>query len=161
MPSVAAVPKTNSIEVVSRQQPDILGDPAVTVCFSVEITGHDLGVFTQCDGLSCEVVVEQREEGGQNAFVHQLPGRMKFTNVKLTRPLNADSAKVAAWLASMNGVITRTTGEIKARTANGDVIAAWTLAGVIPVKWTGPQFNVEGPKVATETLEIAHHGFMA
>ena len=38
-----------------------------------------------------------------NGFVHQLPGRIKYTNVKLTRPVNADTAKIAAWFASMNG----------------------------------------------------------
>ena len=40
-----------------------------------------------------------------NAFVHQLPGRIKYTNVKLTRPVNADTAKIAAWFASMNGIV--------------------------------------------------------
>ncbi len=34
-----------------------------------------------------------------NSFVHQLPGRIKYTNVKLTRPVNADTAKIAAWFA--------------------------------------------------------------
>ena len=31
---------------------------------------------------------------------------------------------------------------------------------VVPVRWTGPSFNPESAKVATETLEIAHHGFI-
>ena len=28
------------------------------------------------------------------------------------------------------------------------------------VRWTGPSLNPDSPKVATETLEIAHHGFL-
>jgi hypothetical protein len=28
------------------------------------------------------------------------------------------------------------------------------------VRWTGPQMSVDSPKLATETLELAHHGFM-
>jgi hypothetical protein len=32
---------------------------------------------------------------------------------------------------------------------------------VIPVKWSGPGLNLDSPKVAMETLEIAHHGFTA
>ena len=36
----------------------------------------------------------------------------------------------------------------------------WTLTGVIPVRWTGPSLSVDSPKVATETLELAHHGFL-
>jgi len=30
----------------------------------------------------------------------------------------------------------------------------------VPVRWTGPSLNVESPKIATETIEIAHHGFL-
>jgi hypothetical protein len=31
---------------------------------------------------------------------------------------------------------------------------------VVPVRWTGPALNLDSPKVATETIEIAHHGFL-
>ena len=68
---------------------------AVSVYFDDRVDSRDLGAFTACDGLGVEVVVEQREEGGMNSYVHQLPGRLKYTNVKLTRPVNADTAKMA------------------------------------------------------------------
>ena len=58
---------------------------AVAVAFKVTIDGQSLGFFTACDGLGCEITIEQKEEGGNLAFIHQLPGRVKFTNVKLTR----------------------------------------------------------------------------
>jgi phage tail-like protein len=139
---------------------DLTSDPAVTVCFSVTIDGHDLGAFSQCTGLGLEVVVEQHEEGGENRFVHQLPGRIKYTNVKLTRPINGDTATVASWFASMAGEVKRCTAEIAALTVEGTKVATWSLQGVIPVKWTGPQLNVTGPKVAEESIELAHHGFL-
>lgn len=140
---------------------DVIEDPAVTVCFTVKIDDHDLGAFTQCDGLGCEVVIEQREEGGNNLFVHKLPGRIKYTNVKLTRPVNGDTEKVARWFASMATEVKRTGAEIVAMNQEGKKVAQWSLVGVIPVKWTGPQLSVDSPKVATESLEIAHHGFLA
>ena len=31
---------------------------------------------------------------------------------------------------------------------------------MMPVQWTGPSLNVETGKIATETLELAHHGFL-
>ncbi|MDQ4097470.1 MAG: phage tail protein [Actinomycetota bacterium] len=139
---------------------DIDSDPAVSVCFSVKIDDHDLGAFTACDGLGCEVVIEQREEGGNQRFVHQLPGRLKFPNVKLTRPINKDTEKVAKWFARMSGPVARTGAEIVAMTLDGTKVATWQLMDVIPVRWSGPQLGVDNSKVATETLEIAHHGFM-
>ena len=139
---------------------DVISDPAITVCFTVKIDGQDLGAFTQCDGLGCEVTVEQREEGGNNLFVHQLPGRMKYTNIKLTRPVNGDTEKVAQWLAGMANEVKRTNAEIAAMSADGTTVAAWSFMGVIPIKWTGPQLSVDSPKVATESLELAHHGFL-
>ena len=141
---------------------DPSSDPALSVCFSVTIDQHDLGAFMTCEGLAVEVAVEQREEGGNNLFVHQLPGRIKYTNVKFTRPVNAESAKVRDWLASMSsGGVTRTTAEIVALSSDGKKVASWGLTGVFPVKWQGPSFSLESPKVATETLELAHHGFLS
>lgn len=138
---------------------DVMSDPAVAVCFTVKIDQVDLGTFSSCEGLGCEVVIEQREEGGNQFFVHQLPGRIKYTNVKLTRPINGDTEKVAAWFARMANPTQRMGAQIVAKTLEGKDVARWSLVEVIPVKWTGPQLGVENLKVATETLEIAHHGF--
>ena len=139
---------------------DVTSDPAISICFTVTIDGHDLGAFMTCDGLALEIQIEQREEGGNNTFVHQLPGRIKFSNVKFTRPVNGDSAKVRSWLVSMTKQVRRTTAEITACTPDGSPVASWGLSGVIPVRWTGPSFSADSPKVATETLELAHHGFL-
>ena len=135
-------------------------EPAVSVCFAVSIDNKDLGDFHSCDGLGCEVVIEQREEGGNNGFVWQLPTRIKYSNIKLTRPLGKDTSKVTDWFASMVGGYTRCSATITARNAQDQPVASWSLIGVIPVRWTGPSLTVDSPKVATETLEIAHHGFL-
>ncbi len=143
-------------------------DPAVSVRFFVSLDSVHLGAFNSCEGLGCEVVIEQREEGGNNGFVWQLPTRIKYTNVKLSRPLTKDTKAVAKWFAkAVQGRNERTaenakserTGVIKAMTGDGDVVATWELRDVVPVRWTGPSLNLESPKVATETIEIAHHGF--
>lgn len=134
-------------------------DPGLSVCFAVMIDDNHLGTFNSCEGLGCEVVIEQREEGGNNAFVWQLPTRLKYTNVKFTRPLGADTAKVARWFAGMTGTVTRKTATIQVMSGDGEVVATWHLDGVVPVRWSGPSLNLDSPKVATETVEIAHHGF--
>jgi phage tail-like protein len=134
-------------------------EPAVSVCFAVSIDDSSLGTFNSCEGLGVEVVLEQREEGGNNGFVWQLPSRLKFTNVKLSRPLCSDTGGVMDWLNSMTTGVTPRTATISAMTAEGTVVASWGLIGVVPVRWSGPSLSLDSPKVATETLELAHHGF--
>jgi phage tail-like protein len=141
-------------------------DPAVSVCFVVELDDIGLGAFNSCEGLGAEVVIEQREEGGNNGFVWQLPSRIKYPNIKLSRPLTKDTENVARWFTKMvtggtrRSTEGRKTGQIQARTADGTIVAQWGLLDVVPVRWTGPSLNPDSPKVATETIEIAHHGFI-
>jgi phage tail-like protein len=142
---------------------EVTKDPAVGVFFRLKIDGvggsYDLGTFISCEGLSLEVQTEDREEGGNNGFVWKLPVRVKYSNVKFTRPIGPGSAEVSKWFADMATGVKRTTAEITALTWDRKAVASWKLDGVVPVKWQGPSFSAESPKVATETLEIAHHGF--
>ena len=134
-------------------------EPAVTVCFEVSIDGDALGAFSSCDGLGCEVVMEQREEGGNNTFVWQLPTRLKYPNIKLTRPVGPDTQKVTDWMTSMTTGVQPKTAVVSAMTVDGTVVASWSLLGVLPVRWTGPNLSLDSPKVAIESVEISHQGF--
>jgi phage tail-like protein len=80
--------------------------------------------------------------------------------VKLSRPVTPDSAKIAKWFAGMASGVKRKTATIEARTLRGAVVARWGLMDVVPVRWSGPQLNPDTAKVATETIELAHHGFL-
>jgi phage tail-like protein len=137
-------------------------DLAVSYLFHVVIDGRDIGTWTECSGLSAQYVIEEYEEGGQNLYVHKLPGRLKYDNVKLKRPLDEQSRKVASWFTTVNtaAMAARTTASITVFDLNLDQVASWQLVDVLPVRWTGPSFNVTGNNVATEELELAHHGFM-
>lgn len=134
-------------------------EPAVSVCFVVSVDDDSIGTFNSCEGLGCEVVLELREEGGANGFVWQLPTRLKYSNIKLTRPVGPDTVKVMSWFASLGNGVKPKTAVISARSAENNVVAEWGLLGVIPVRWTGPNLSFDTPKVAMETLELAHHGF--
>jgi phage tail-like protein len=131
----------------------------VGVCFAVKFDKTDVGKFSSCEGFGLEVVMEQREEGGNNGLIWQLPTRMKYSNIKLTRPIGPDSEKLTKWIVKALNGLKPTTGEIKAMDAAGNPVMTWQLEGVVPVRWTGPSLNLDSPKVFTETLEIAHHGF--
>jgi phage tail-like protein len=136
-------------------------DSAQSLRFRVKLDGGaDLGDWSKCDGLSVEYEVFEYKEGGENEFVHRLPGRAKYQNLKLTRPLNKDSEKVAQWIGSMKSQVRRETAEVSALDTEGQPIATWSLEGVYPVKWSGPSLDIGSNSVATESLELAHNGFL-
>ncbi|MFF3651630.1 phage tail protein [Streptomyces sp. NPDC002181] len=134
-------------------------DPGSTIWFTLTIDGESLGYFNGCDGLSSQVEVEHRQEGGNNGFVWHLPTRVTFSTIRLTRPLTPDTAKVAKWISSVQTGIKRPTAQIAALRADGSLVARWGLIDVLPVSWQGPSLDPANPSVATEVLEIAHHGF--
>jgi len=136
-------------------------EPALGLRFQVTIDGHGtLGNWQKCEGLNVEYDVHEHREGGQNGFVHRLPGRAKYQNIRLTRPVDPASAQVAAWVASVQSTVVRRTAQIAVLDAAGSVVTAWSLMGVFPVRWSGPTLDVGASQVATETLELAHNGFL-
>jgi phage tail-like protein len=139
--------------------PDL--DTAQSVRFRVKIDGgNDLGDWSKCDGLSVEYDVFEYKEGGENSFTHRIPGRVKYQNVKLTRPINKNSKQVADWIASLKRNVRRQTAEISALDPLGEAIVTWNLEGIYPVRWSGPSLDIGANQVAMETLEIAHNGFL-
>jgi phage tail-like protein len=60
------------------------------------------------------------------------------------------------WLQSVAIKVVPQTMAITALNAAGDDITTWNLAGVIPVKWTGPTLDIMGNAIATETLEVIY-----
>jgi phage tail-like protein len=138
----------------SRPQP-----PAMTG-FWVVVDGVSLPTFTECQGLAAEYEVEPWTELGQNDFVHQLPGRVSYSPVTLTRYVDKASAGLAAWFDSVGDVSQRyRTARISAVDAAGKKIAHWNLKDVFASKYTGPSFSVGGTTAATESVELVHHGF--
>ena len=136
-------------------------ETALSPRFTVSIDGYgSLGSWTKCEGLSVEYEVFEYQEGGWNDYVHRLPGRRKYPNVKLTRPLDKDSQTVVKWVSGMVTKVERQSAEIAVLDANGEVVCRWNLTGVCPVKWTGPTLDAAGNQIANETLELAHNGFL-
>jgi phage tail-like protein len=139
-------------------------DPATTLRFEVTVDGMDIGAFTACEGLGAEYEVFEYQEGGENGYVHRLPGRLKFTPIKLTRPVDARSGPtsggLAAWFTQLKDGVKRKTASITALDGVGNQIAQWNLVDVYPSRWTGPSLAADGNSIPKETLELAHHGFI-
>jgi phage tail-like protein len=137
-----------------------MSEYAIGLRFHVRIDGQDFGNWEKCDGLSVEYDMHEHNEGGQNVFVHRLPGRVKYQNIKLTRPIDESSPEVTAWVASVAIRLVPGTAEIAVHDGGGQEVASWFLMGVFPVRWSGPNLDIYGNQHATETLELAHQGFL-
>jgi phage tail-like protein len=138
-----------------------MSEEGLGLSFVVSIDGHDLGAWTKCEGLNVSYDVFEYKEGGNNSYVHRLPGRAKYENIKLTRVVNSSTAAVMAWLATVQASISYATAKIAVLDAAGEEVASWTVSGVYPARWTGPTLDAGARGPATETLELVHNGFVA
>ena len=109
--------------------------------------------------LTAEIEVMTYNEGGRNDAVHKLPTRMKHPNLVLKRGVTAVKDLQQWTLDSYMGPARK---EVTLTMYNEALtkLRTWSFKNAYPVKWTGPQFSVDSPKVAMETLELAHHGFL-
>jgi phage tail-like protein len=132
-------------------------DPALNVFYRVSIDGLiSLGTWTKVEGLGMEYQVTEYREGGVNGYMHKIIGPAKFTNLRLSRPVDITSPLLMTWLMSNQVAIKPQTMAVTAMTAAGDNITTWSLIGVVPVKWTGPTLDIMSNAVSTETLEVAY-----
>jgi phage tail-like protein len=125
-----------------------------------------IGAFTQVSGLELRVEPAKYQEGGQNGFEHQFPGRLSWPNIVLRRGI-IDSDALFAWVNETSGPgfekngrkLTRRSGAITALASDGTRLRAWNLSSVIAIRWKGPQFDLKSSDALEEELEIAHYGF--
>lgn len=127
--------------------------------FYVEIGGTTKAVFTELSGLQVETEVEEYAEGGNNAFVHYLPGRTKVGRLTLKRGMTASDELFKWYLHVAQGKVERRNVSIIMYDLEGNVLTQWDFRKAYPVRWTGPQFSADGSAAAVETLELAHDGF--
>jgi phage tail-like protein len=133
-----------------------MSDPAINVFYTVTIDGLiSLGTWTKVEGLGMEYQVTEYREGGVNGYTHKIIGPAKFTNLRLSRPVDMTSPMLMTWLMSNQIAVKPQTMAVTAMTAAGDSITTWSLIGAVPVKWSGPSLDIMSNSVSTETLEVA------
>ncbi|MGI8856586.1 MAG: phage tail protein [Thermomicrobiales bacterium] len=126
--------------------------------FYVQVDSITAAVFTEVGGIQVETAFFDYEEGGNNGFVHRLPGRTKASNLTLKRGMSK-SNDFFKWHADITrGKIDRRNVSIIMFDAGGNELMRWNLLRAYPVKWVGPQFNATGGQMVIETLELAHEG---
>jgi len=139
--------------------------------FRVSVDGINLGSWATCAGLSVEFKNKRIAEGGNYEYSVILPDRVEYKTVTLRRAMSAqESAIVQQWLTGVvsgwyNAASPRDfgprTAEIELFDASGKTgVATWTLRNVFPARWSGPDLDATGNKIAIEALELVHEGFL-
>jgi phage tail-like protein len=133
----------------------------ISLRFSVQLDDVDIGTFTGCSGLDAQYEVLEWREGGDNGSVARLSGRLSHGNIMLTRSVDADSGKLAAWFSQQQRQPSRSNAAIRLYDGNHSVVTTWILEGAWPVRYSGPVLTTgaAGDTIAVETLELAHEGF--
>jgi phage tail-like protein len=144
-----------------------------TFQFLVEIEGKAIATFAECTGLEMSVKFDEVREGGENEFVHRLPGRVEYGNLVLKRGfLPADGTPDGEGLSELFrwclSALNRPGGPVQRRNVTvtlvtqglGKRIFSWVFQSAYPVKWSGPAFKAGENAIALESLELAHKGLL-
>ena len=135
-----------------------LDDPYPSCRFYVQIDNKMQALFTEVSGLRVEITVQAVEEGGNNEFVHHLPGRAKVSNITLKKGMTR-SNDFLKWLLDMSkGTITRRNVTVVMYDTARQPVMKWDFRDAYPIKWSGPDFKSASTDVAVESVELAHAG---
>lgn len=139
--------------------------------FQVTVDGLRLGSWSVCKGLKVTLKVTKVVSGGDYSTQRILPDHVEYDNITLERAVHpTESMTVKRWLEgrvkdwmNWNGsgnIYAGGTAKIILLGAQGTEVMRWNLTGVYPVSWSGPSLDATQNKVAIETLELAHQGFL-
>jgi phage tail-like protein len=121
-----------------------------------------VGIFKGLSGLEVSFDVLEFREGGNNDYVHRLPGRMQYPNLVLSWGL-VSSDTLIKWFMQTQKQAQLQDITLTLTAAKGDVtkdVRKFTFGDAFPVRWSGPQLMSDShdPETWGETLEIAHSG---
>lgn len=132
-------------------------DPYRGFRFVVEVDGTEAGGFQTVSGLERQTEVEPYREGGVNHFEHQLVVKTTSPALVLKRGL-ADTTLWDWHQGVIAGEVDRRTVSVLLLDDAGEEAWRWVCVDAYPAKWTGAELDAMSDAVATESVELVHHG---
>ena len=146
--------------------------PPPGFCFTVLVAGVGAplqlsslsdAAFQEASGLEARIETEAVPEGGENRYVHQLPGRTKSPNLVLRRGYVTRPSFLSEWAeqtvgANLSGRILTQTLVVMLLGSERLPLVAWRLDRAYPVRWTTGPFDSQKNEVLTEVLEFCYSG---
>jgi phage tail-like protein len=132
-------------------------DPYRGFRFRIEVQGTQLGGFQSVNGLERDTKIEPYREGGINDFEHQLIVQTTYPPLVLKRGLV--DPELWAWHQDViDGAVEKKTVSIVLLDEAGAEAWRWMCLDAFPSKWSGSELDATSNTVATETVELVHHG---
>lgn len=113
--------------------------------------------FQEVSGLSTEIEMETRVEGGELRFVHQLPVRAKFGDVTLKRGKFLGSG-ILHWCKQATDEFKFKPSNVMISLMNADHIPLynWYLINAIPKRLEVSGINAQNSEIVVETLVLSY-----
>jgi phage tail-like protein len=130
--------------------------------FVIEIGGKRMAAFTECTLPTLEIETEEIKEGGQNTYVHLLPGARKSGRVTLKRGFTVERELMKWYTDVLQGKVKDATKSISIILfdSKSNQLGRWDFTKAYPVKWTGPTLKSDTGAVAIEQLELVVHDWV-
>lgn len=127
--------------------------------FVLEMGQGNLAWFTEVEDLSIKVKAIDYREGGAQAAVRKLPGRVEYGDITLRWGLT-ESLVLWEWLMTgVNGKIERREVSIILLKPDGQgEQTRWNLHNAWATEWRGAKLDALAQSAAIETLVLTHEG---
>jgi len=145
----------------------LAGEIPVASRFLFEIDDVDVATFNEIEGIEMHVEVVTFSEGGQNGFVHQLPGRASWPTLIMRKGTISNDDALWNWISATTGEqfganenkLERKSAAITVMSSTGQRLRSWELLGAWPCYWSLTTLNVEANEPIGEEIHIKHNGF--
>lgn len=119
------------------------------------------GSFQEVSGLDATIETETVVEGGENRYVHKLPGATRYPNLVLRRGYVTQPSFLSEWAAqtvgsTLNLPILTQTLVVTLLGADRAPLVAWNVAQAWPVRWVTGPFDSLKNEYLTEVLEFSY-----
>lgn len=116
--------------------------------------------FQEVSGLTVNLEMEAVKEGGENRFVHQLPGRSSYNELVLKRGKFLGSG-ILHWCKNAIENFEFKPTNIMISLLNDDHLPLynWYVINAIPKKLEISSFNAQSSEVVIETLTLSYQYF--
>lgn len=155
MAEPAIAPENSQVAAAAGAQPGTWMDPYRSYNFKLEIQGITEGHFTECAGLGVRVRTIPYREGGTSQVIHQLPGRVEYSEVTLRYGLTSSRLLWDWMMSAVKGRVERRNVSIVMMSEDGATpVMQWNLINAWVAEWRGAPLDALGQEAAIETVSL-------